>query len=74
MLKFLLVEPVENGFKAIPDKIFKAKTPLKAAKKAYRDDKSLEKIYLYQEREKKVYVFDTSSFFTVKKPHLLTRD
>ena len=73
MIKFLLVEPVENGFKAVPDKIFKAKTPLKAAKKAYRENKAQKKIYLYEEKDKKVYSFDTESFFTMKKPHLLNR-
>ncbi len=67
-IHFILVEKQLDGqFKSL-GKIYKAKTALQAAKKGYRDNKNIEKIYVYDPNAKTVHGFDTSSFFTVKKP------
>ena len=67
-IHFILVEKKLDGqFKSL-GKTYKAKTALQAAKKGYRDNKNIEKIYVYDSKAKTVHGFDTSSFFTVKKP------
>ena len=68
MIHFILVEPVDDTFKSL-NKIYKAKDALKAAKKAYRDNKNLEVVYLYNKDNKTVHKFTTETFFTKKKPH-----
>ena len=67
-IHFILVEKQLDGqFKSL-GKTYKAKRALQAAKKGYRDNKNIEKIYVYDSKAKTVHGFDTSSFFTVKKP------
>jgi len=68
MIHFILVEPVDDKFKSL-DKVYKAKDALKAAKKAYRANKHLEIVYLYDKDNKTVHKFNTETFFTKKKPH-----
>lgn len=68
MNHFILVEPVDDTFKSL-NKMYKAKDALKAAKKAYRDNKKLEVVYLYNKDSKTVHMFNTDVFFTKKKPN-----
>ncbi len=49
------------------DKLYRAKDSLAGAKKAFRDNKSLNIIYILEEDTNQVYVYDTSSFFQEKK-------
>ena len=67
-IKALTPDPFENISNYEIGKTYKAKTALQAAKKGYRDNKNIEKIYVYDSKAKTVHGFDTSSFFTVKKP------
>lgn len=52
---------------------YKASNPLKAAKKAYRDNKSLETVCMYNINTRMVFVYSTKSFMTMKKPFQLER-
>tara|TARA_B100000401_G_scaffold426073_1_gene356310 strand:+ start:819 stop:1052 length:234 start_codon:yes stop_codon:yes gene_type:complete len=49
------------------DKEFRARDPLSAAKKAFRSNKSLNPVYILDNDTTQVFVYDTSTFFTVKK-------
>ena len=53
---------------------FRARDSLAAAKKAYRANKHLKDIYILDTEEEQVSLYDTSTFFTVKKEHKLKRN
>ena len=72
MTSFILVEPHDKSFRSL-NKTYKAKSAFKAAKKAFRDFKACEKIYIYDPSKKTVHGFSTKTFFTKKKPHLINR-
>lgn len=52
---------LNEGFN--PNQVFKAKTPLIAAKKAYRSNKSYKKITVKNINTEEVFVFSTVKFF-----------
>tara|TARA_Y100000816_G_scaffold204073_1_gene150431 strand:+ start:275 stop:511 length:237 start_codon:yes stop_codon:yes gene_type:complete len=56
-----------NGFSKTDQK-FRARNSLAAAKKAFRNNKNLLKVYILDTDDSKVYAYDTKSFFKVKKP------
>ena len=60
---FILVEPYEGTFRSVNKKTYKASTALKAANKVFRDNKHLEKVYVYNKRTKTVHSFSTKNFF-----------
>ena len=66
MVNFILVKPEDGKFRST-GKIYKAVNALKAAKKAFRDNKHIERVYVYNEEEKTVHSFLTSSFFKDKR-------
>ena len=49
------------------DKEYRARDPLAAAKKAFRSNKHMNPIYILDNDTTQVFVYDTSTFFTVKK-------
>ena len=49
------------------DKEFRARDSLSAAKKAFRSNKKLNPVYILDNDTSQVFVYDTSTFFTVKK-------
>ena len=61
VLRFMLLFE-ENGEYRNSGQIFKAKTPLKAAHKAYRGNKSLIRVYVCEEGSKTVHSFATDQF------------
>jgi len=60
---FILVEPYEGKFRSVDKKTYKASTALKAGNKVFRDNKHLEKVYVYNQRTKTVHSFSTKNFF-----------
>ena len=55
------------------DREFRARDVLAAAKKAFRSNKKLNPIYIRDNDTQQVFVYDTSTFFTVKKEFNKTR-
>ena len=67
-IHFILVERQLDGqFKSL-GKTYKAKTALQAAKKGYCSQYLDGNCWWFSREAKTVHGFDTSSFFTVKKP------
>ena len=62
-----------NNSIIITNKMYRARNPLSAAKKAFREHKSYIIIYIYDEDQKQIYTYDTNTFFTYKKEHKMTR-
>lgn len=71
LITFLLcnIEP-DNSF-VLTEKIYRARSSLCAAKKAYRENKQLKIIFVLNTDNREIHQFDTSSFFTKKKEHKL---
>jgi len=68
MINFILVKPDGDKFRKVDNtKIYKAKDSLKAAKKAFRDNKHLERVYVYNEETKTVHTYLTELFFKDRK-------
>tara|TARA_B100000900_G_scaffold342431_1_gene305833 strand:+ start:154 stop:390 length:237 start_codon:yes stop_codon:yes gene_type:complete len=57
----------------ITNKSYRARSSISAAKKAFREDKSLSNITIYDDTNKNILTFDTETFFTYKKEHKMTR-
>lgn len=71
-LYFLCISSPQNQI-IITDKSYRARSPLAAAKKAFRDNKSYSKIIIYNDNDKNISTFDTENFFTYKKEHKMSR-
>jgi hypothetical protein len=61
-----------NNF-TITNHIVRARNPLSAAKKLYRDHKFMLHIYVLDTDTNEIYQYETKYFFTKKKEHLLKR-
>jgi hypothetical protein len=61
-----------NNF-VITNHIVNANNPLSAAKKLYRNHKSLLHIYVLDTNTNEIHQYETKYFFTKKKDHLLKR-
>lgn len=70
---YRLLRPREAGGYMIANREYKGGTALKAAKKAFRDNKKLKRVHMLCVAEKRVYVFSTASFFTRKKDFQMER-
>ena len=57
---------LDNRFQKTENE-YRARDPLAAAKKAFRGNKSLNPVYILDNDTQQVFVYDTSTFFTVKK-------
>lgn len=60
----------DNSFE-LTDKIYRARSSLCAAKKAYKDNKQLKIVFILNTDNREIHQFDTSTFFTKKKEHKL---
>lgn len=65
--KFTLCTLQQDNHFHKTDREFRARDELSAAKKAFRSNKTLNPIYILDNDSKQVFVYDTSTFFTVKK-------
>ena len=65
--KYTLCIADQNNMIQRTDKQYRARDELAAAKKAYRDNKQFNIVYILNEESKQVFVYDTSSFFQEKK-------
>ena len=61
-----------NNF-TITNNIIRARNPLSAAKKLFREHKSLLYIYVLDTNTNQIFQYETKYFFTKKKEHLLKR-
>ncbi len=61
-----------NDF-VITNNIVRSRCPLSAAKKLFRNHKSLLFIYVLDTNTNQIYQYETKYFFTKKKEHLLKR-
>ena len=66
-INFILVKPEGDKFRRMNDNIYVTTDSLKAAKKAFRSNKHLERIYVCNLETKIVHSFLTSSFFKDKR-------
>ncbi len=57
----------------ITNTIIRARNPLSAAKKIYREHKSLIHVYILDTNTNEIHQYETKYFFTKKKEHLLNR-
>lgn len=57
----------------ITDNTVRARDALSASKKLFRNHKTLINIYVLNTSNNEIYQFETKSFFTKKKEHLLKR-
>ncbi len=67
------VQIVKQGPEYRYHKRVRGRNPVAAAKKLYRENKSLPRVYVGDMESGLVYAFETSSFFTLKKPHKMRR-
>ena len=65
--KFTLCIIDENNNIVRTDKQYRGRDEIAAAKKAYRDNKQFDIIYILNEDSNDVFVYDTSTFFQEKK-------
>jgi len=63
----------ENNNIKRTDRQYRARDVLAAAKKAYRDNKEINIIYILDEESNNVFVYETSNFFQEKKSFKRTR-
>jgi len=72
-MKKSYIQVLKKGPQYRYHKRVRGRDPAAAAKKLYREDKSLPRVYVGDLETGLVYAFETSSFFTVKKPFQLRR-
>ena len=70
---YYLCNVTSNNNIIITNKSFRARNSLAAAKKAFRDNKKLSNITIFSDQEQQIFTYDTSTFFTYKKEHKMTR-
>ncbi len=66
--RFILLEEEEGQYRHSGQE-FLAKTALKAARKAYRANKNLLRVFIYDIKNETVHSFGTEQFFKKKKIH-----
>ena len=64
LITFILCNMLpDNSFK-LTEKIYRARSSLCAAKKAYKDNKNLRYVFILNTDNREIHQFDTSSFFS----------
>ena len=66
LLLFHFCELVSNNRVNKTDEIYKAKTPLSAAKKAYRVHKDLDRVCVLNTEDNLIYCYETNNFLQSK--------
>ena len=71
LITFVLCKMKPDNSFELTDKIYKARSSLCAAKKAYKDNKQLKQVFILNTDNREIHQFETQSFFTKKKEHKL---
>ena len=71
LITFVLCNILPDNSFELTEKMYRARSSLCAAKKAYKDNKNLKDVFVLNTDNREIHQFDTSSFFTKKKEHKL---